>query len=158
MIRGVIQYRGSPEATKKELRAAVKPELARVVQWWHSKILPGHFLIAAEGKYRYRRRSASYLRQKVKRFGHRRPLEYTGDMKRQVTSMARITSTSKGAKVNMTGPRYLYMYRKDLKQPDKAAELTAITASEVDKLAQILDRRLTRRLNSVDKTETRRMK
>ena len=158
MIRGVIQYRGSPTETKKEFHRAVKTEFAHVGQYWHERMLADHFKIAAEKKYYYQPRKASYIRRKAKRFGHRRPLEFTGDMKRQVTRMARITSTSKGARVAMTGPRYLYMYRKDLNQPDKAAELTFVTNEEINKLAQILDRRMTTRIAGVKTFETRRTK
>ena len=156
MIRGVIQYRGSPDATKKELRDSAKAEFASLGSHWHANMMPGHFEKSAEGKYHYKPRNASYIRRKARKYGHTRPLDYSGEMKRQATRMAKITSTSKGARVTMSGPRYLYMYRKDYKQPDKAAELTFITNEEVNLLAQILDKKITARLNSIKTFETRR--
>ena len=147
MIRGVVKYRKHPEVLKRELKATVKDEFPRVGRYWYERMMPGHFEPAAEGKYHYSRRSAKYLRDKQRRFGHQRPLEYTGDMKRQAGRTAKITATGKAVRVVMTGPRSLYMYRKDYKQPNKAAELTAVTKDEVLVLAKMLDRLLTKRLN-----------
>jgi len=156
MYRSTITWVGSPEHTLAEFRRAVKPELAWIGGHWHSRYLPGHFEPAAAGKYRYKRRGKQYLIDKERAVGHTRPLDYTGDMKAMLTRMARISATSKGAKVAMTGPRYLYAFRKDLAQPDKAAEVTATTKAEATAFAQLLDQRLTRRLNGVTTTQTTR--
>lgn len=153
MIRGVIEYRGAPSDVAKEIRPAAKEALAAAGSWWHRRILPGHFLVAAEKKYGYEPRSPAYTRYKAKRFGHRNPLVFRGDLRAAVVRQARITSTSKGARVALRGPRHLHAYRKDYNQPDKAAELTAVTRDEVAELAKFVDRRITRRLNAV---QTRR--
>ena len=156
MYKATITWVGSPEHTLGEFRLAVKPELAWIGGHWHSRYLPGHFEQSAAGKYGYKRRGKQYLIDKARAVGHTRPLEYTGDMKAMLTRMARISSTAKGAKVAMTGPRYLYAFRKDLAQPDKAAEVTATNTEEATLFAQLLDRRLTRRLNGVTTTQTTR--
>lgn len=145
---------GGPKAMAKELRHAKKAELGRVGQLWHDKMAPKHFSQQATARYGYQKRKKGYTIRKAKRKGHTRPLEYTGDMKRQVLRAARITSTSRGARVVMKGPRYLYAYRKDQSQPHKAEEITATTRAERDVLAALYDRRMTRRLNRLDGTET----
>lgn len=155
MLRGTITYKGDAEVLRKDLRATVKGELSEVGRFWHRRKLPRHFTTKAETQYDYQARSAAYSRYKAKRFGHRNPLVYTGELKRMVTRMARISSTSKGVRVNMTGPRYLYQYRKDFNQPDKAAELTAVTETETETMAKLLDRRITRRLNANQTQRTR---
>jgi len=154
MIRTKITWRGSPEITLAEFRRSLKPELQFVGQVWHHRFLPRHFTTAAARRYGYKPRGASYSRYKAKRFGHRNPLVFTGDLKAMVERMGRVSSTSRSVSVRMTGPRYLYMYRKDYRQPDKAAELIATSADEREFLARLLDRRITRRMNDITAAET----
>jgi len=154
-MRGVVEYVGSPEATAKELRAAVKAELLKVIELWHEKMLPQHFRTSAKTVYRYQERGEKYQRDKLKDVGHNRPLEYSGDMKHMVSRQIRPTATAKGARGRMKGPHYLYAYRKNFKQPDKADEMTRTTRHEVLTLARSLDRGTTHRLNNVKTKETK---
>ena len=154
MLRGTITFVGDADVTQKELRAALKPELEEVGKFWHDRLFPGHFRTGAAGKYKYAPRSFKHSERKRKRFGHSLPLVFTGDLREQVTRMAKISSTAKGARVTLVGPKYLYMYRKSYGQPDKAAELTAVTKLEVRAMARLLDRRLTKRLNEVKQSRT----
>jgi len=155
-LRAQIRYTGGPNVLKKDLRAAAKASLAVVGETWHDKTLPEHFKPAAAGRYKYRDRTETYRKRKRRVHGHARPLEYSGEMKRQVLRMARVTSTGRGARVALKGPRYLYAYRK-AGQPDKAAELIAVTPAEAEDMAQVLDREITARLNANKKTETVRI-
>ena len=95
---------------------------------WHSNILPRHFKRGAAARYDYQARTRKYNRRKLRRYGHSRPLELTGDMKRRLLRRARITGTSKRATATMDAPRYMYKYKPS--QPDKAAEVTAVTQEE----------------------------
>ena len=152
-LRAQIRYTGGPGVLKKDLRAAAKASLAVVGATWHDKTLPGHFTPAAAGRYKYRKRTAKYRDRKRRVHGHRRPLVYSGEMERMVTRMARVTATGRGARVALKGPRYLYAYRK-AGQPDKAAELIAVTPAEAEDMATVLDREITARLNANKTTET----
>ena len=89
---------------------------------------------------------------KEKRYGHRRPLELTGQLKRMVLRKARITGTSKRATVSMDAPRYMYQYKPGA--PDKAAEITAITKDEAQQLAAYLNRNLVLSINSDKRSRT----
>lgn len=155
-LRGVITYVGSPEATAKELKKSVKEELIKIIEFWHKKYLPRHFTTAGGRDYKYQPRSKKYMIRKARRFHHQLPLVYTGDLKRMLSRTIKITTTSKGAKGSLMGPQYLYAYRKDYNQPDKAAEVTVTLPKEVNIFAKLLDRKITRRLNKVTKKETRR--
>ena len=157
MIRGTITFTGHAKVLAKDMRAAVKASLAEIAEHWHARTLPGHFETSAESRYHYQARSPSYTRSKTRRFGHRRPLVFRGELKRQVTRMARVTSTAKGARVTLRGPKHLHATRRDFGQPDKAAELTAVTTTEVERMARLLDRLVTRRLNANTSKETVRI-
>jgi len=145
----------------------------RVGEFWHRVLLPKHFGTGAAQRYGYQDRHPLYERKKQRRFGHRRPLEYRGYLKRDVTTVrdvrtVRASSKAHGrervlgaVKIVLHGPKYLYQYRKDLRQPDKAAELQAINAEDERTIAAVLDRELQRELDRLggagqDRRRTRR--
>jgi len=152
MIRARIQYRGGPREVAKEFTAIRKRELALVAQRWHREILPHHFTTTAMARYGYQPRDKWYSILKAKKKGHTRPLEWSGALKGMVTRMARISGTGKSARASLTGPRYLYAYRKAEGQPDKAAELTATTLQEAQSLGRQFRHRVARQLNAVQTT------
>ena len=154
MYESVLTFVGSPEATRKEMRKAVKPELAETLVEWHEKFLPVHFTVRGHFAYRYQMRDARYVKIKRRKLGHNRPLVWSGRMERMLTRMLRISGTAKRATGRMTGPKYLYQYRKDLGQPDKHDEVTRTTPGELLKLAKSFDERITSRLNGVTTRET----
>lgn len=143
-LRGSVKIVGGPAAVAKQVRPAKKKALANIGEWWHRFRLPRHFKTSAVSEYHFQPRGIRYMRYKAKRQGHQRPLEFGGEMKEEVTREARITSTSKGCRVVMTGPKHLYQYRKDYNQPDKAAELTMVTAAEERTMTEMLKKRVSR--------------
>jgi len=153
MIRGSITFK-SHGMKGPELRAAIKEELSEIGLKWHRDILPGHFETWAAPKYHYTRRSAKYLKGKLRGRHGSRPLVYWGQLEAQVTRMAKVSSTSKGVKVVLSGPRYLYMYRKGGERVDKAAELTATTQGEAKMMANLLESRMVKRLNAQTEVKT----
>lgn len=149
-IRGYMT--GSPRAVAAEFRRGLRDELAAVAVQWHRQFMPQHFRAGAEGKYGMKPRSARYTIRKARKFGHRNPLEFTGMLKAMVRQQVRVTGSSKRARLTMNGPRYLYAYRKDYGQADKAAELTATTAEEWAELGRFLEQRMDvhiRRANAI---------
>ena len=154
MIKGKVTYNRPKGLSRKHIRAEVKESLREIGIDWHRRSLPKHFTETAAHKYRYQRRTVKHRREKLRRFGHQRPLVFTGALAQQVKRMARITPTSKGVRVIMKGPRYLYMRRKDQKQPDKARELTATTKGDIRDISRSLHARLRGRLNETAETLT----
>lgn len=156
--RGVLQFVGDPEVMKRDFHSLLREGMEENMEFWHRKRLPFHFTNRASAVYGYKRRSAKHNKRKLRRFGHTRPLEFTGRMKQQVTSRITITSTKRGKTVRgaLQGPRYLFAFRKDFGQADKAAELTAVTQPEVLTMARRLDKFMTNRLNNLkEKREIR---
>ena len=148
----------------KEFRPISKLAWKRAGEYWHQHILKKHFRVRATGEYGYQERRKcrssakgklmpGYEEQKFWRFGHRRPLGYTGKMRRAVMRIRDVRTVADNdkrrgaAKIVLHGPRYLYAYRKDLGQPDKAAELQAISKRDERSIARVVDEVLQEKLN-----------
>ena len=102
---------------------------------------------------RYQKRSLKYLQRKQNKYGHVRPLEWTGETRRAVKT-ARIASTSKSGKASYAGARKLN-FRRGPHAPNMAKEFRHITADEKKKLAAAYDVSLNRELNADQTTSTR---
>ena len=157
MIRGSITFKKPAAFSRKLTRQAVKASLGEVGLEWHRNTLPKHFEENAGARYRYQSRSPKHMRDKLRLFGHAKPLVFRGVLSAQVMRMARISYTAKGVRVTMRGPKYLYQYRKDYKQPDKAKEITATTNGELRDIARSLHWKLRSRLSETVSTETTRI-
>jgi hypothetical protein len=75
----------------------------------------------------------SYTGKKLKKYGHTRPLELTGETRRAVT-MATISGTSKGVKVAYPGARK-FNYQNPNSNIRMADEFRRVIPSEVNSLA-----------------------
>lgn len=124
--------------------------------YWQESVLDRHFLTSAKAKYGYKKRVRSYVISKARRFGHTRPLELTGALRRKVNLIQDIRVNSKGGKVYLHGPRnsrggaYLHMTRKDFNQPDKARELRTTPMTEQEELTVVFDSETQKEINKND--------
>lgn len=139
-------------------------------EFWHRFILRKKFTDQAKAEYNYqprqqdrfvtdksghRLKARGYESKKAIRFGHRRPLEYTGELKRMVMRIRDVSSigdgkAAGGTKIALHGPQYLYQYRKNLSQPDKARELAAISEADASTLTDKLDKDIDKALNHIE--------
>ena len=156
MLRGVIQYKGSPEVKAKAFRGILKEEMLGIIDFWHEKYLPRHFTKAGARDYEYKERSEGHMKKKIRYFRHAYPLVFTGDMKRMLLRRITISGTAKKVTGRLTGPKYLYQYRKDYNQPHKAEEVVRTTQPEVLVFAHRLDKKITKRINAIKTTQTKR--
>lgn len=176
-LRGVVVYKNPPDVMAKELKPAAKEGLFTAVQYWHRTFLPRHFTVLGERLYKYKLRSGQdepamvprgkhgrmvlnqkYWHIKRRRKKHVRPLVWSGTLERTALSAIKISGSHKQARgVLSLVPRYAYQYRKDLNQPDKAAELTTTVQSEVDELGRRMRGELLRRLAAIRHNRTRRI-
>ena len=156
MLRGTITYQGSPEVKAKAFRGILKEEMRGIIDFWHKEYLPKHFKKAGARDYKYQDRSAGHMKKKIKFFRHADPLVFSGDMRRMLLRRIAISGTAKKATGRLTGPRYLYQYRKDYNQPDKADEITRTNQPEVQIFARRLDKKITKRVNAIKTTQTKR--
>lgn len=148
-IRGVIEYKGlHPGNTVRELKRAIKFANFKTVEAWHESFLPEHFTTGAVRKYGYTPRDAPYMRRKAKRRGHQRPLEYTGEGKRNATRQIVVSGTSKGAKGRLPGTQ-VFNFKRSAASPDMRAELLATTKAEEKTLAEVHRIEVGKHLNSV---------
>lgn len=148
-----IISRGGPRAMAKHYPKIRAKGFAEVGDWWHGMILPGHFDTSAQQKYGYQPRTAKYAKRKGIVKHHQLPLVWSGEAMQMLTSMARISESSKGVDVRMTGPRHFYAFRKDYRQADKAAEVTRVSTDEIDQMNRIVDDTLTEELDRLPDNE-----
>ena len=150
-------FKANHKLNKRDWRQVSKEAWLQTGAHWHRFLLKKHFTRGAIAEYDYEPRAKSTEMKKARKFGHRRPLVFTGELQRMVMRVREVTSVGDGkkggaAKIKLRGPRYLYQYRKDLGQPDKAAELSAVSTKDADDLAKKLDRVITRELNEESRT------
>lgn len=116
----------------------------------HEKHMPDHFKMVGYGKYQIDKRSSKYNKRKQKKYGHVLPNVFSGMTRQLVLSQRRITTTPKGAKLEMRaafkGGTGRIRWRKDMtrKAVDTAlqavkrkAELEATSQDEIETLAQL---------------------
>lgn len=88
--------------TQSVFNQVMKASMESVGRQWHVKILPDHFSLEESKKYRYRKRSSDYTKQKQRRFGHTDPLRWKDRLKRVLLRRSgRSISATKG-KVTVT--------------------------------------------------------
>lgn len=152
-----VEEVGGVETVKRKLNGILKETFRSGGEVWFSRILQRHFRGGAASDYGYEPRTAKYLRRKTRQFGHTRPLEYTGDMKRDLMRRAKITPTKSRVSVTVYGPRYLRPPGKPWgKQPDMGAEITRMSSRDVKLIMKTMDRRFGTELRAVrDRTRRR---
>jgi len=130
---------------------------------WSEKMLPRHFEPPAAERYGYQPRSPRTIAAKAAAAQRGAALliggavvddVWTGLMMRAVLGHQDIAATAIKSTVRMFGPTYLYAYRKDYKQPDKAAEITAVAADEIAQLEETADRVYTAGAAKIKETTT----
>ena len=142
---------------KKEWGVALRMAWQKVAEFWHGTILGKHFEEGAVQEYGYSHRTTKYRIRKRKKFGHDRPLVFTGNLEKLMKRTRDIRVGKKGgylgADIVLHGPSYLYAYHKGT-QVNKAAELRAISKGDAQKCAQVMDQKLveTSKITIIDLT------
>lgn len=131
---------------------------ADAAAFWHTEILPKHFTVGAYREYRYAARSKAHDRRKMRKFGHTRPLVYSGKLERQVLRMRDVRTIGGGRKgggavVKVSGPAYLRPNAGTSKQIDFAREIRAFSKRDQKAIAVRLDKALQRGIREARTTE-----
>lgn len=95
--------------------------------------LDRHFQVGAESRYGYAKRGKRYMIRKAKKYGHQKPLVFSGRMQRDLKSSVRITATQHRA--TLKARNYFPMTL------ERRAEIEAITKDEEAHIAARLHRR-----------------
>lgn len=154
-IRSSVEYKGIyPEIAVRQLNNAVKGANEGVLKQWHVHNLPLHFKGAASAqKYRYYNRSKGYLRRKLRKVKHTRPLEFSGRTKRLMRQMMRVSVTQKRGVARFPGVGGFIAANSRKQQPHLPAEPVRTTPAEERRLAESHEAFATEALNSIKETK-----
>lgn len=145
-VRARMLVTWDPDTKLRDIASIVGERMEAELRNWHANVMGGHFAPGAPGRYSYKPRNRRYMIRKAKQKGHQNPLVWSGNLKAMVEGLFGISHRGQApvrARLRLHGPRYLYQYRKDFQQPDKAAELTRLTPDELEAMRARVDAGLT---------------
>ena len=164
MVQFKIRYTGAtPKLAKRVLRQVTKTAFLNVGIFWHKQFRPKHFTKAGAREYGYEPRKGesgnphrrgfrrSYTGIKLRRFGHTRPLVWTGESQR-LTQLRDVRATSKGVRIVLRAPTF--NRRSKHSRIDMRAELTTVSARETKQIVRLFGRLVERQLNALRDRET----
>lgn len=144
----VIKYSGvlSKNLSKRTLNAHVlKPAYHDIGVYWHTHYRKKHFTHAGASEYGYtprkgdrgsgRRFKGSYTAKKIRKWGHSKPLIWTGESER-LTRIRDVRATSKGCRVVLKANKLNFRSRHT--EIRMREEMTRISRREARELTKIL--------------------
>lgn len=161
-----VSWENPPRGMKKAWKQARREALESAMKDWFIHTLPLHFENGAKGRYAYAPRTKKHEIRKARRYGHRRPLVFSGKMMRAVLRrMPPIVHRTRYSQMRWTGlPRYAYIVSTRemvgsgskrravlIRRPDKAVEMTTVAASEAKDLGGIFEKGFSRRVMRLSK-------
>ena len=167
-IRIKTTYDQPPDLSKRKWKEAMRAGHWAIGKMWHTVMLPLHFKRNARTRYGHQPRSVGYTKKK-RLFGkssrtfrdgsrvvHGGEVDnaWSGQMERNVREWVTIRAFPTRATATIRGPRYLSMRPYNSKHPNKAAELTEVTADEQAKLEKEMDRVVNERYTAWRKPKT----
>ncbi len=155
MLKVKVIERGPLDEKVKQARQIYKGALQDGVRLWHRTMLPGHFVPQEQfaAKYGaaipggYVKRSAKYLKRKAILFGHRRNLEFRGEMKRNVLTQLVVSGTANKATGRLPGSQKAN-FKRSAAAPNMRMELVVTLFEENQRLAEFVEALIARELNS----------
>lgn len=143
-----MQIIGSPKGMLGKWRTFVKEEMQKLIFEWHQTTAPRHFTQRAASRYGYQKRKYKYARRKSRRGLAGQPLVYSGRSKKAILRTITVTGSYKQARGTIKNvPRYFWETPPG--KPKKGDELFAVTQKEADVMVELLNARVTRRMNGV---------
>jgi hypothetical protein len=122
--------------TTQLMRLWLENAYEKALVHWHANIRPKHFQESAISEYGYRSRTADYEDRKEDKFGHSRPLVYTGESQR-ATEQFQVRPTSKGATLAMGAGNLAFQRGKG---PNLREELTTVSLPDTAEMGQVFER------------------
>ncbi|TWT35319.1 hypothetical protein KOR34_02090 [Posidoniimonas corsicana] len=146
--------RGTPTVRPRQWNQALRAAGEDVGVYWHIHYRPKRFSEQAYSEYGARKRSRPYRRKKVAEKGHNRPLDYSGEARRdsQQRKVGAAVRRRGGLEVWIRGPRKLnYRPRtKGRRRPiDMRSEWRAWSPRERVKLQKVLRQRIVYHLRRI---------
>jgi len=134
------------DISRRKFNACLREAFRAIGVYWWKHFRSKHFTARGAAEYDYQPRKGeggnvdekdfrrSYTGRKLRRFGHTRPLVWTGKSERD-SRTARIVATAKRVRVKMTLPRL--NWRHESRRQTMREELTTISAKEETKLRKL---------------------
>lgn len=157
---------GTPRILRRDFERIARETGDYIGQYWHRHFRPIHFTNRATNRYGYQPRQGergsgydkgfrrSYTGQKLRKFGHTRPLEYTGDSKRR-TEIEHVRSTYRAGFVRvhviMNAPTL--NFRRWPTSPDMRKELTTVIPEEFEEMGRAASGFLRDRIELIRQTQ-----
>ena len=162
MFGCVLKYRGPvPKIARRERNKIQKEGFEYALTYWHGKFREKHFTHAGATEYKYLPRSGerghgrkfkgSYNQQKLRKFGHTRPLEFSGES-RQLTRTLKIKATSKSGRCILNARKF--NFRNPKSKIDMRDEMTRVSDPERTVLAEEFQDYISGRFNRIMASET----
>jgi hypothetical protein len=147
----IPNYRTGPRGIQKAVTEALRDGWYQAALYFHLTLREKRFTAEHARKAGYAPRKGqdkgqgsksfwkSYTGRKMKKFGHTRPLEFTGRT-RKAMATANISATTKGATIRYPGAR-VFNYRNPLSDPamNLNLEFRTILPEEADAMAKIIN-------------------
>jgi hypothetical protein len=121
-------------------------------RFWHRYILPKHFTRRGAREYRYKDRTKGHEKRKARKYGHRRPLVFTGRMERQAKGVRDVRSTSKSGKVYLHLPPYVKYRPHGAMSPNMRGELSKLSRKDIRTLTRVQDKNIQKHIRREDRT------
>jgi hypothetical protein len=151
LAKFTIRERGpAPRGFAKIINQAKRESWEATGAHFHEQMRDNRFTQAHATKAGYGERKRRYAFRKLKEEGHTRPLEKSGEtrelVRRYGTLKATSTNTSSQVRIAYPGARK-FNFRHPKSQINMAQEFTTITQDEANRLAQVFDSELDKRIN-----------
>src|SRR5688572_29257737 len=139
-LRITIVEQKPDDVPRQAWRAACKKGFEHICTLWLRMFFPKHFELSARSKYRHKLRSTAWIKKKKNiaerrgyPFGGSRDNVFSGKMMRDLLgSPAVVRGFPTRGRITLTGPDHMRInFRASSNQPNKKAELTAITREEM---------------------------
>lgn len=158
-----VRYRGvKPWLPKRQTNPAKKQSFLASINYWFDHFRKKHFTVAGAKEYGYQPRDGekagtaskhfwrSYTGRKLKKFGHRRPLMWSGDSELR-TRTRKVSASSKWGR--WTNSARKLNFRPHPNAPNLPDELTRVSSREIVKLAKVYEKKFGQELKRI-KEET----
>jgi hypothetical protein len=122
-FQALIKYRGPvPSIALRKRNEIFKAGYLYLLLYWHEHFREKHFTHAGAREYGYtprvgeagsgRKFAGSYTERKLKKHGHTRPLEFSGETRRRAAQTPNVRATSKSARLRLDVPALNFKHPK----------------------------------------------
>lgn len=132
MIGLTLAFDKPPHGMVKAHRDAIRKALESMMLYQAQELMPRKFEPVAVQRYAMAKRSKGYQIRKARKYGHQRPLEYSGELKTAILGKPPLIRFRGNAVQASYGgmPRYTAMRGTNQDGPDKVAELQTLQSTD----------------------------